>query len=180
MRKRFLTFFLVILLSAFPIFIFASADVGGAVTEQQSVPVSVQYVGGGQDTVYCIDVEWTDMSFTYYAGDGLIWDSNTHKYLQVNQGWSNDGKATITVTNQSNCPIDVQITYVSSKKTIEIVGDIIGGNFSLPSAEGKLIGDKTLTSTATLSLSGDVPTVTETMTEINVGTVTVTVSAHEE
>lgn len=180
MRIRLLTILIIVsLLSVFSMSVTVSSSAVTSADGPQSADVSVRYISGKVKTVYSVNIEWTDMTFTYYAGEGMIWDSEKHEYSPMEQGWSNGGKATITVTNESNCAVDVNVDYAPNKSDIVVEGSVKGGSFSLPSAVGKTVGDESLSASAELTLSDNLPTVSKTVNDINAGTVTVTVTASD-
>lgn len=105
----------------------ASADTIGTATGSVNGSATINLdasVGGGADgteTVYSVDVEWTETAFTYiYVGastnDVLTWNPATHQYevinSTVNAGESDwdDATATVNVTNHSNAAVTATLT----------------------------------------------------------------------
>ena len=152
---------------------------GGLDLENNSAAadVDISYVGGTDKIIVrCVDIEWTDMTFTYVISNEKIWDEENNKYVSGASGWSNDGTATITVKNRSNIAVDIDVAYNASSVDIGVSASVKNGEFTLPSAEGKKADDTLLVSTATLTLSDSIPSVTETEEPVKIGTVTVTVA----
>ncbi len=178
--KKFITLFLALsLMCVLSVAAFAGSDKLVFDGDSAQADVTISYVDGeGKVVVRSIEVEWTDMTFTYTVG-GRVWDAENNKYVSDAASWSNDGKASITVTNRSNIAIDVDVVYTSEENSIGVSASVKGGDFTLPSAEGKTVGDASLVSVATLELSDDVPAVTESVEAVKIGTVTVTVADAE-
>ena len=79
------------------------------------IGVTGTYVGSNSTReVYSVDVEWGAMSFTYSDGSSTIWNPKTHTYETLsNVGWTADGN-TVTVTNHSSLPVDVEFSFVKN------------------------------------------------------------------
>lgn len=77
------------------------------------IGVTGTYVGSNSTReVYSVDVEWGAMSFTYSDGSSTIWNPKTHTYETLsNVGWTADGN-TVTVTNHSSLPVNVEFSFV--------------------------------------------------------------------
>ena len=84
-----------------------------------SVDVKIQTEALAADTVYSIDVAWTSMDFTYTTKG--TWNPATHTAGTIKTGsgygWSNEGKATITLTNHTNATVDVDAAITFEDKT---------------------------------------------------------------
>lgn len=89
------------------------AAFAASTVDPESKVVTGTYVGDSTTTVYSVEIEWTDLSFTYSAGSKGTWDPDSHQYSDpVAAGWG--GKtATITVTNHSNTQIVATPAYVA-------------------------------------------------------------------
>lgn len=133
-----------------------------------------------QTTVYSILITWTDMTFCYDASENMVWDDVKHEYVLQTPGWNHNGSATISVTNHSEAPVDVEITYLPSDTDIGVTGIITDGSFTLPSAVGKDENAPDLTATALFTLSDQAPTVSDTSEPVKIGTITVTVTDASE
>ena len=106
------------------------------------------------ETVYSIDVVWTDISFTYSDGDSASWNPITHAYDLVlsSAGWK-DVSGSVTVTNHSNASIEVSVTFEPlSEPNGTATLNISGGEFTLDSAEGTLYEAPT---TKSVSITAD-------------------------
>ena len=46
--------------------------------------VTGSYVAGNESNgiVYCVDITWSDLDFTYHAEKGAVWDPDTLKYSE--------------------------------------------------------------------------------------------------
>ena len=109
------------------------------------------------DAVYSVDVVWTDISFTYSEGT-TRWDPEKHDFSSNadDAGWV-DGTGEITVTNHSNAPVDVKLTFDTSNHlngTANIIID--NSSFVLDSAVGTTF-DKAPSQTSSVTAVG-VPT----------------------
>jgi hypothetical protein len=82
-------------------------------------------------TVISVDVEWTDMSFTYDEGD---WNDATHNY--DNRGWyTSENGGRLTVSNGSNVPVIAQLSYVASEGFEDITVQFTDGDKVTESCE---------------------------------------------
>lgn len=98
------------------------------------IDVTGTYVGSNSTReVYSVDVEWGAMSFTYSDGSSTIWNPKTHTYETLsNVGWTADGN-TVTVTNHSSLPVDVEFSFV---KNVDMDADsTYTGKFTEPNDE---------------------------------------------
>lgn len=78
--------------------------------------VTGTYVAGTETngTVFCVDIEWTAMDFTYYAAKEPVWDTQTHTYSEsVAAKW--EGSGSITVTNHSNAKITATPSFEAAE-----------------------------------------------------------------
>lgn len=90
----------------------------GTVNENQgtdSQNVTGTYVKGTAATIYCVDIVWDSLDFTYKAGESKIWNPETHTYTtDSSTGWFNangEQSSTITVTNHSNTAIEATVGF---------------------------------------------------------------------
>ena len=119
---------------------------------------------------YSVDIQWTDMTFTYTKEDTRIWDPVNHAYkTRSRTGWDRT-KGTVTVTNHSNVDVRVAVDYVPLENT--------GIKGTLKNASGKLkAGDYAGADsmTTTLTISGT-PTEAVSETKTKVGSLTVIIN----
>lgn len=101
---------------------------------------------------YSMDIQWSDMTFTYTREDTNIWNPKTHTYETESQsGWEST-QGSVTVTNHSNVDVQVTVTYLPEPDT--------GVSGVLKNASAKLkagrVGDYdgADSMTATLTVSG--------------------------
>lgn len=93
-----------------------SAEETGVGTGDYTIDVNGTYVAGteGNGKVFCVDIEWTEMSFTYHAEKAPVWNTADHSYSEaVPAYW--EGTATITVTNHSNAKVKATPAYEASE-----------------------------------------------------------------
>lgn len=123
--------------------------------------------------VYSVDIEWTDMTFTYSETGTQNWNAADHTYSNNTSSDWDKTTATVTVTNHSNDAVDVVMEYVPVADT--------GVNGALTNAAGTLDAgvvnayDAADSLTATLTISGT-PSAAVTAEGITVGTITVKIS----
>ena len=80
----------------------------------------VYNAGKDAEVEYSVDVKWSNLSFTYNAGD-KTWDTETHEYKESEGGWATDteGKVLtgkIEIINHSNGSISVMPKWDSDEK----------------------------------------------------------------
>lgn len=98
-----------------------SAQAGTATVESVTgdpteIEVQAKFVDEGtQVTVYSVDVEWDNMTFTYTQKGDYTWNPEDHTYTNssADQGGWDKEKADIKVTNHSNKPVNVTWTYTA-------------------------------------------------------------------
>ena len=117
--------------------------------------VKATYAAGATaEVVYSVNVTFGDMAFTYTDASEGEWDPETHAFKNiVDAKWTATGN-TVTVKNDSNAAVNVDITYAAATGYDGITGSIENDEFTLPSAVGKAVGAAELTKTATLTLTG--------------------------
>ena len=76
--------------------------------DAQDLKVNYTSLTENDDTVYSIDVNWTDMAFAYTAGSEAAWNPETHEYAVSGAQWT-DKTAAVKVTNHSNADVVVDI-----------------------------------------------------------------------
>ena len=121
---------------------------------------------------YSVDLQWTDMTFTYTREDTRIWNPLTHTYKTGSRSGWDKTRGSITVTNYSNADVKVTVAYLPEPDT--------GVKGVLKNASAKLkagiVGDyKGADSmTATLTVSGT-PEETVTAAGTKVGKLRITI-----
>lgn len=121
---------------------------------------------------YSVDLQWTDMTFTYTREDTRIWNPLTHTYKTGSRSGWDKTRGSITVTNHSNVDVKVTVAYLPEPDT--------GVKGILKNASAKLkagiVGDyKGADSmTATLTVSGT-PEETLTAAGTKVGKLRITI-----
>lgn len=92
--------------------VIAFADETGVEKGTYQTEVTGTYVEGtvGNGTVFCVDIEWSDMSFTYHSEKAPVWNVTDHTYSEaVPAYW--EGSGSITVTNHSNVSVEIGTSY---------------------------------------------------------------------
>ena len=122
-----------------------------------SADVNGTYVPGtvGNETVFCVDITWTDLNFTYHAAKEPVWDPVEHKYSErVNAYW--EGEGSITVTNHSNAIICATPAFVadSGYDSVEMV--FSDAELNISSAEFMPFGENQV-GTVTVTPAGKLP-----------------------
>lgn len=121
---------------------------------------------------YSVDLQWSDMTFTYTREDTLIWNAKDHSYKTRSSGGWDKTRASITVINHSNVDVRVTITYTPVEDT-GITGVLRNGTGKLDAGRvGDYDGADSMT--ATLVISGK-PTEAVTDEETKIGSLKVTI-----
>lgn len=63
-----------------------------------------------------VDISWNAMEFTYNTGTP-VYNDTTHKNDTPDAGWGDEKKA-ITVTNHSNCGVEIKFDFTSASEGI--------------------------------------------------------------
>jgi len=113
---------------------------------------------------YSVDLQWTDMTFTYTREDTHIWNPLTHTYRTGSRsGWDRT-RGTITVTNHSNVDVQVTVAYLSEPDT-GIRGILKNASARLKAGvEGDYGGADSMTATLTVSGTPEETVTTDGMT----------------
>lgn len=146
--------------------------------------VIATYQPGEIENVYCVDMEWTAMNFTYNAGSKGKWNTQTHRYENGDTGeWTADSQGTITIKNRSNVGVQVTIAYMGTNayRDAQILISDSEANFSsqmtdnLVSADSSVEGESELPVVGiyTVKPSGTLP---EGTTNAAIGTLTVSLA----
>lgn len=185
MKKFFVTMLSMAVLMSASVTAFAADGGGNKETVGETskiIAVNATYTDNTSDAgkKVSVDVQWDSMEFTYDMGTTKAWNPEKHAYDYSAAGWKETTGKNITVTNHSN--VDVNATFAYAEKETKYAD--VDGTFTydkndtdnvvkLVSAVGKEVNqaDKV---TATLKLSGALPSDTTSSTQI--GTVTVTIA----
>lgn len=139
-----------------------------------SADVIGNYVAGNvnKSIVYCVDITWSDLDFTYHAEKDVVWDPDTLSYSETNRSYW-EGEGNITITNRSNTDIIVSPEYSSasgySGSTIYFSDNLL----EVASAES----GTAQTTTITVSPRGSLPEMDEADT---IGTITLTIENYSD
>ena len=115
---------------------------GSTPTETSTKDVTGIYVESSPGIVYCVDITWGNMQFTYNANE--VWNPDTHSY-NSSGAWTvanNNVDNQIKVVNHSNTDIVAQLGYtqivtaVTGKFTDE-TGRVERTTATVTTAEGK-------------------------------------------
>lgn len=134
----------------------ASAVELKAENDSDSVNVTAKYSAGTVSDVYSVDIEWGSMAFEY-TEENRVWNPETHKYdTSGSSGWScADGANKVKVTNHSNNPVTVELSYTPSADYSEISGEFDIPEKTLEAAAENSSLDSAPSFTAALSLEGE-------------------------
>lgn len=179
MMKKLFTLFLAgaLALSAGAVGALAASPITEA-SGSDGKPVRGSFAAGDPAaTVYCVNVVWGAMEFTYTAGGESDWDPDTHRFLRTTAGaWSVDdaGGDRITVTNHSNAAVTVGLAFEATRAGV--TGSFVlgstgapGASFALATAAGTAADDAP-TDFARLVPGGNLSS----GTDVEIGAVTVT------
>ena len=121
---------------------------------------------------YSVDLQWTDMTFTYTREDTRIWNPLTHTYKTGSRSGWDKTRGSITVTNHSNVDVKVTVAYLPEPDT-GIKGILKNASANLKAG---IVGDyKGADSmTATLTVSGT-PEETVTAAGTKIGKLRITI-----
>ena len=129
----------------------AVTTVPGA-ADAQDLKVNYTALTENNDTVYSIDVEWTDMAFAYTAGSEAAWNPETHEYAVQNAGWT-DTTASVTVTNHSNAAVSVDVE-IANQDGFTVTDDKDGAQTLTAGVEGEPDEADNVTFTLTVNEAG--------------------------
>ena len=155
-----------------------SCTFSGAALEPSSAEVKAKYTQGVVTDVYSVDIEWGSMEFEYKEASST-WNPETHKYDKDGEAkWDcADNSNKVTVTNHSNKPVNVELSYTSSEAYSDITGSFDISEKTLEAATENSDVSEAPTFGAYLTLSGEL---SDTVTESTViGSATVKLSASE-
>lgn len=156
---------------ALPVFAEESVDANGG-SANVNVNGVVQYTGSSETQTISVDVAWEDMTFTYVEGVHFGWNPENHEYAGAYEGyWEND-RADITVTNHSNTEVNATLSFESGVDTVggaftEGSGTMDDGVLELASAVDTEV-EEAPTATATFNISGRISVSADVVGEITV------------
>lgn len=156
---------------ALPVFAEESVDANGG-SANVNVNGVVQYTGSSETQTISVDVAWEDMTFTYVEGVHFGWNPENHEYAGAYEGyWEND-RADITVTNHSNTEVNATLFFESGVDTVsgaftEGSGTMDDGVLELASAVDTEV-EEAPTATATFNISGSISVSADVVGEITV------------
>ena len=156
---------------ALPVFAEESVDANGG-SANVNVNGVVQYTGSSETQIISVDVAWEDMTFTYVEGVHFGWNPENHEYAGAYEGyWEND-RADITVTNHSNTEVNATLSFESGVDTVsgaftEGSGTMDDGVLELASAVDTEV-EEAPTATATFNISGSISVSADVVGEITV------------
>ena len=116
MKKLYSLFLAILMIATLAIPVFAGETIDDSATV--NVNGIVQYTGSSETQIVSVDVAWEDMTFTYVEGVHFGWDPENHEYAGAYEGyWEND-RADITVTNHSNTEVTATLSYEGIVETV--------------------------------------------------------------
>ena len=125
-----------------------------------------------EETIYNVDLNWGDLTFTYSETTEKVWQPATHSYETTTAGSWDKTESTIQVTNHSNVSVAVSMTLTPVEGT-GVTATLTDGNATLAAGvEGDVANAASVT--GKLTISGK-PNDTVTETGIKVAEITVTV-----
>ena len=161
-------------------FLFAGAENLSSETDSSTKNVTAKYSEGVVTGVYSVDIEWGSMEFEYKSAS-KEWDPEEHKYVSLTEAkWvcTEEGGNAVTVTNHSDNPINVAISYSSAEGYTGITGTFDITSQTLDAAEENSELSEAPSLTSKLTLSGELSSDVETFT--NIGSAKVQLSIPEE
>ena len=170
MKKLYSLFLAILMIATLAIPVFAGETIDGSATV--NVNGIVQYTGSSETQIVSVDVAWEDMTFTYVEGVHFGWDPENHEYAGAYEGyWEND-RADITVTNHSNTEVTATLSYEGIVETVigaftEASGTMDDGILELATAVDTEV-EGAPTATATFGVSGSINESADMLGEITV------------
>lgn len=141
-------------------FIACSSVPAGAATlsgenASASVNVTAKYSSGTVTDIYSVDIQWGSMVFEY-TDESRVWNPEKHKYDVTGASWRcEDGANNVKVTNHSNNPITVELSYTPLNNYSEIRGTFDVASKTLDAAEENSELESAPNFTASLTLTGE-------------------------
>lgn len=161
MKKMIITVFTLVIAASMSASVFAASPIESTTEPDNTDEKGVQatYNASREDT-YSVAVSWGSMEFTY-TPEKYVWDAEKKQYDTGKNGtWScNTDENKVTVTNNSNAKVNVDIAYSVKNKDIsgllKTTNSIDGTNYSTKTLESAFLRPNGADSTsAYLFLSG--------------------------
>ena len=164
--KKFLTLALALaMVLTFSVSVFAASEsVGGenglaTLNQPSDINATVGVTTSTADTVYRVDIEWSQMDFVYNAAYNNNWDPTglTYKDSQGNT-WSHK-EATIKITNRSNADVTVSAT-ATKNNDVNVDYTFVGTETLLTRADTQEIMESKIPKSVTYTLTikdGEIP-----------------------
>lgn len=156
------------------LFLISSLTLSAIATDtSQRIDVTAKYTTESfAPATYCVDISWTDMTFTYTDAQTHIWNPSDHSYKSTSRGRWDKTKATVTVTNHSNVDVRVKVAFEPVEGT-GVTGVLKNASRKLKAGEaGNYTGADTMTTTLTIR---GTPTKLVTATGTNVGSIVISI-----
>lgn len=174
--KKFLSVMLVSALAmGMSVAAFAAEDKGNEPGDSQDIEVTAKYTTVSETTVYSVDIEWEDMTFTYAETGTKTWNPDDHSYTNSTTGGWDKTTADVTATNHSNAAVNVEMEYTASETDTGITGTLTTGSKTELAAGVEDKYSEAASVTATLTISGT-PNSNVAATGTAIGTITVKIS----
>ena len=143
-------------------------------TGTYSADVTGNYVAGNESSgiVYCVDITWSDLNFTYHAEKGAVWDPDSLTYSEAETAYW-EGSGTITISNRSNTGIIVSPNYTPKEGYVDAYMSFSTRHEEIDSAESGTAESGTITVTP----NGSLPAMDAADT---IGTITLTIEQYTE
>lgn len=117
MKKILCIAFSLVMMLSLCLSVAAAEQLSAGITGNTSDTVDITVNARGDDVVpdgivYSVKLDWDNVDFTFTG----LWNAETLQYEAVadGDGWSNDGKADIRVTNNSNAAVHVDAKFDDS------------------------------------------------------------------
>jgi hypothetical protein len=144
--------------------------------ESSSKDVTAKYSAGVVVDVYSVEIEWGSMEFEY-TDESRVWNPKTHKYeVTETPSWApaEEDANKVKITNHSNKPVTVALSYTPAESYSGITGSFSVSSQTISSAIADSDYDDAPNFTATLALSGALPSSVSSKTVIGSAKVTLT------
>ena len=157
----------------FPLLLLLCISVSAAQIASREIDVNAQFrTVANTPASYSVDIQWTDMTFTYTKEDTHIWNPKTHAYkTRSRTGWDRN-KGTVTVTNHSNVDVKVTVSYIPLEET-GVTGTLRNATKKLKAGKvGDYGGADSMTATLTI---GGTPAAAVAGSKTKVGSLTISI-----
>ena len=172
MKKIFAILLIACLIWTIGITALASEHIGQVGSKE--IEVTANYAStNSTPVVYSVDIDWSNMNFTYTRRNINIWNAGNHSYSLVSDGGWDNTSANITVTNHSNVAVRVKMVYKAQGNT-GIKAALTNGTAELAAGEeGNYNGADSVTATLTVSGTPNGAIASE---AVKIGTIKVTIN----